>query len=289
MILITGSGGLLGSAVYRRFSARAETVGMGLHDVGQERFLHCDLTDHPRTAELFRRAGPAVVIHAAARKDVAGCERDPEGCRAINAEATRHLAGLAAEAGAFLVYISTDHVFGGERGGYRETDAPDHRTRYGSTKAEGETAVAGVGGAICRTSGVYAWNGPSPTFLDFVVGALRAGRSLDLYVDVHNSPTYLGNLCEMIERVVELRRPGIYHTAGPDRMSRYGFGLRVAESLGFDASLLRPVDAPSEEAWRPRDVSLDVERTRRVLGVPFLGVAEGLERLKAEGDVPTEC
>ncbi len=282
MILVTGASGLLGSALYEHLSARHSVVGADLHGNSTEDFRHCDLTDRQATAAMFGAVRPQVVVHAAAVKDIQLCERDHAFCRAVNVEATRFLAELAGESGAFLLYLSTDYVFGGERGMYAERDVPDPRLYYGVAKARGEDIVREVGGVICRSSGLYAWSSKRPTFVEFVVEELRRGRSVALFEDSYNSPTYVRNLCQMIERVIKLRVPGTYHTAGGERINRLEFGRRIAAAFGLDAGLLEPARRSGEHALRPRDVSLDVTWTRSVLGVPFLSVDEGLAQLKRD-------
>ena len=289
VILLTGAGGLVGSALYTHLSARHRVVGAELHEDSPEDLRQCDLTDRSATAALFRAVQPRVVVHAAAVKDIQLCERDHAFCWAVNVEATRTLAELAKETGGLLLYLSTDYVFGGERGMYREKDAPDPCLYYGVTKARSEEIVREAGGVICRSSGVYGWNSKRPTFVEFVVEELRRGRSVALFEDSYNSPTYLWNLCQMIERLIELCVPGTYHTAGAERINRLEFGRRIAAAFGLDSGLLRPVMRSGEHTLRPRDVSLEVTWTRPVLELPFLSVDEGLAQLKRDYRVSAEA
>lgn len=286
--LITGSGGLLGSALYEHLSARGRVAGAGLGRHSQPDFHYCDLTDRAATVEMFRAVRPDAVVHAAAIKDIRLCESDRASCWAVNVEATALLVELARKARAFFLYMSTDYVFGGRRGMYSEADEPDPGLYYGVTKARGEEIVREAEGAVCRTSGLYAWNSERPTFVEFVVDELRGERRVELFSDSYNSPTYVRNLCQMIERVLELRSGGTYHTAGAERINRLELGKRIAAAFGLDPGLLEPALRSPEHALRPRDVSLDVSRTRSILGTPFLGVDEGLAQLKRDYHVPAE-
>lgn len=283
MILLTGSSGLLGSRAYPRLADRWEVTGTALEETDQARFVRCDLTDREAAERLFHRVAPDAVLHAAAQKDIRACEEEPEACWELNVEVTRHLARLADARGAFLVFLSSDYVFDGREGRYAEDDTPSPALRYGETKAAAEEAVRRADGAVCRSSGLYAWGSREPTFVEFVVQRLRDRAETELWEDSRNSPTYVPNLCEMLEAVLARQEPGVYHTAGPDRITRYEFGREIARAFGLDASLLEPVPRPRDRApARPADVSLDVSRTRRRLDVPFLGVREGLRRLIEE-------
>src|SRR5262249_58599643 len=100
-----------------------------------------DLADPDQTAAAFREARPKVVIHAGAVTTVAGCYRDPDHAWRINTRATEQLADLCTQTGARLLFTSTDLVFNGERGGYREEDVAAPLSVYGRTKLAAEKAV----------------------------------------------------------------------------------------------------------------------------------------------------
>lgn len=127
-ILLTGVGGRLGT----------ELRGL-LPDVIAPSHAECDVTDPEAVRSAVERYRPAVVVHAAAYTDVAGAESRRDLCWRTNVEGTRHVAMAAANAGAALVHMSTDYVFEGTRGGYRENDTPGPpRNYYSLTKLVAE-------------------------------------------------------------------------------------------------------------------------------------------------------
>ncbi|KAJ1531273.1 hypothetical protein HK405_001329 [Cladochytrium tenue] len=103
--------------------------------------MKVDLTDDAATAAAFAAARPAGVVHCAAERRPDVAQSDPELVKRINVEAARRLARLAAAAGAWLVYVSTDYVFDGARPPYEISDAPRPINFYGVTKLAGEHAV----------------------------------------------------------------------------------------------------------------------------------------------------
>src|SRR5262249_19700295 len=112
---------------------RGELFGSVLHPV--------DLGDPDAARAAFRAARPELVLHPAALARIADCQRDPDLAYRINTRGSALLAELASEAGARLLLVSTDLVFDGERGGYREEDAPSPLSVYGRSKADAEAAV----------------------------------------------------------------------------------------------------------------------------------------------------
>jgi len=272
-VLITGGTGLLGWWLAKEFHDRGFEVHVTYHskqptsleDVVWHRM---DLEDPQGVTKVVSEVKPEIVVHSAAYTDVDGCELDRAKAYRTNYLGTRALAFASRSRGVeFFIYISTDYVFDGERGMYREVDVPNPVNFYGLSKLLGEVAVEGIlGGRSCvvRVSGLYGY---SPTGKrNFGINALEKllrGEEVKAFRDQWLSPTYVRFLAEAFVRIVERRIPGILHVAG-ERVSRYEFALRLAEVLGVNKSLVKPVsmDEVKLVARRPRDSSLDTSKAR---------------------------
>ncbi len=180
----------------------------------------------------------------------------------------------------FFVYISTDYVFDGEKGLYREDDVPNPVNYYGLSKLLGEIAVESIipdKSCIVRVSGLYGY---SPTGKkNFGINALEKllrGEEVKTFYDQHLSPTYVRFLAQEIVKMIEKRITGILHVAG-ERASRYEFAIALAEILGVDRSLIRPVSMHEIKlvAKRPRDSSLDTSKAKS-LGISLPPLRECL-------------
>jgi dTDP-4-dehydrorhamnose reductase len=229
--------------------------------------LPVDVSDREQVAAAFQAARPHVVVHAAALARVADCHRDPARAHRINVRGTAILAELCLAAGTRLVLTSTDMVFSGERGHYREDDPPAPLSEYGRTKAAAEkVALAVPTNAIIRLSLMY---GPSvnggPSFFVDQVAALRAGRPITLFEDEWRTPLDLRTAARAVLAVARSEYRGLLHVGGPERLSRVDMGRRLAAYLQVDPSSIvvtSRLDAPAAEP-RPRDLSLDSSRWRQ--------------------------
>jgi dTDP-4-dehydrorhamnose reductase len=287
-ILVTGASGQLGGYFLRRLqgsdltvaawsgSRRGELFGSVLHPV--------DLGDADAVRAAFRAARPDLLFHAAAQARIADCYHDPDLAYRINTSGSALLAELASAAGARLLLVSTDLVFDGEHGGYREEDAPSPLSVYGRSKADAEGAVlAAPHTVVARVSLLY---GPSvvgrPSFFDEQVAALRAGRPVTLFADEWRTPLALSTAAEALLALARSDFTGLLHLGGPERLSRLEMGQRLADFLGVSSSAIVAVkraDIPSPEP-RPRDTSLDSSRWRSLFpGLSWPGWREGLEEL----------
>ena len=241
-----------------------------------------ELTDGMALERVFRLSRPEVVLHLAAMADVGACERDPERATAVNVDATSAIARLCREHDARLVFVSTEYVFDGSRGFYREEESPGPVTHYGRTKAWAEQRVAELAPrwSVVRTSIVYGWPVPGRrNFVPMLAERLREGRGYAGHTDVLRTPVYVEHLVDGLVRLAERDSPGVHHIAGRDWVSMYDFALAVAEAFGLDPGLV--VEAEGTQEWERH--GLDCAATMDRLGLPHTGLAEGLAAMRARG------
>lgn len=148
-ILILGVTGMLGSAVFRAFSADAEhetwgTVrsGAALRNFPQQSQEHLlcgvDVLDQDALVAVLAKVRPDVVINCVGLIKQLADAKDPLTALPINAMLPHRLARLCDLSGARLIHISTDCVFSGRKGSYLESDLSDAEDLYGKSKYIGE-------------------------------------------------------------------------------------------------------------------------------------------------------
>ena len=285
-ILITGGSGLLGGKVAELAQARGYEVFSGYaHNApGSGKAVKFDLLDGQGISETITRIKPEVIIHSAALTDVDRCERERELAYKMNFEGTRIISEVSKQIGSFLIYISTDYVFNGSRGMYREDDSPNPLSYYGLTKLLGEQFCDH--GCIARSCVVY---GSRPAigkvnFALWIINSLKANQPIHVVTDQFITPTLNSNLAAMVLEVGERQLNGTYHLAGASRISRYDFARTVARMLDLDLSLLSPcrMEDMKWAAKRPRDSSLDTSKAAKHLEEKPLSSEEAMQRLKDE-------
>lgn len=285
-VLITGCAGMLGSALARRMRDSWRVAGL-YHDVepatDMDETHRADITDEFLVRKTVARSRPDVIVHCAGLVNVDGAEDDFTNTREVNALGTRNLVRHAPDETKF-VYISTDAVFDGERGGYTETDLPGPLNAYAKTKLEGEWFVTqeAPDHIVARTNffGRHA-NGKS-SFAEWIVSSLEKGSNIRMVTDWFFSPMFVEDLADALVTLMEGEVRGLYHVAGGERCSKHEFGVELARVFGFDSGLIQPVhfDQMVFKARRPRDMSLDCGKAAQALGAPLPSYREGLRRLK---------
>lgn len=289
-LLITGGSGLLGSKT-ASISVRKgyETYsGYNGHESTNGTPVKLDICNKREVDKAFDKVKPDAVIHAAALTNVDKCEEDNELARSVNIGGTKNITEAAEQIKAFLIYVSTDYVFSGEEGSYKETDEPNPVNNYGLTKLEGEEIVtsSNLEWCIARSSVIY---GSTPAtgkdnFVLWAINKMRNGEQLKIVNDQRVSPTLNTNLAEMIIEVVEKKLTGVYHLSGATALNRYDLTKKIAETFDFNESLITPVTSKTMKwtAKRPVDSSLDVSKALATLHNKPIVIDLALQSLKDE-------
>ena len=257
---ITGVGGLIGHALHQ---SPHRPAGWAVH--GWRR-PDLDLTDPTAVRAAFRQAPPDAILHCAAMSRSPACQADAAGAWRINVDATRHLADLAHDIP--FVFLSTDLVFDGRLGGYREVDPVNPLSVYAETKVAAEQAVRShPRHLVLRTS---LNHGTSPTgdraFNEETVAAWRAGRVTRLFTDEFRSPIHADITARATWELLATGATGLLHLAGSERLSRWEIGQHLAGRHPETTPLLEPASlAEHRGAPRPPDTSLDSSRAQELL------------------------
>lgn len=274
-LLILGRDGQVGTALTQLLAPLGEIVALGRDGA--------DLTRPGELRAIVDRTEPDVIINAGAYTAVDKAESEPELARLVNATAPAALASAAVAHGAWLIHYSTDYVFDGDKPSpYVEDDETAPRNVYGTTKRDGELAIAEAGAKhlIFRTSWVHAPGRSS--FAAKILGLAQSRDELRVINDQIGAPTSAQLIAEIACRAIEQierSRPleiGTYHLTAAGETSWHGYACYVVDAalrrgLPLRTSLERIVPVPSSEfpspARRPHNSRLSTHKLRRALGI----------------------
>lgn len=281
-LLVIGASGQVGGALMRLVPKEWEVTGT-YSGKPKASLIHLDVSDRDEVFEVFEKIRPDAAVLTAAFTNVDLCETDRERADAVNVKGPLNVCDACVRYGSKMVYISTDYVFDGENGPYREDDIPNPLGYYAWTKLEGERITALTQEhLIIRTTGVYSADPDSLNFVMQVIKRLGAGETMHVPNDQFGSPTLADSLAEGITPLLRLGKTGIYNIAGSDFIDRHSFALLVADVFGLNKGLIHSVDTPSlgQKAKRPLKAGLVVEKIEKEAGIKMLGVKEGLNLVK---------
>ena len=290
-ILITGANGFLGYYLVRHLLMLGyEVVATGkgecrLPFTTELNFSYerMDFTDPFAVHDVFHKTRPDVVVHAGAMSKPDECEQQQMQAYIVNVEGTVTTLLNAAEQECFFIFISTDFVFDGETGMYREDDDTRPVNYYGRTKMEAEDAVKEYefDWSIVRTVMVYGKPVMSrPNLLSVVREKLERAESYNVFDDQFRTPTYVEDLVEGIVKIIDYKATGIYHLCGKDMLTPYEMAVRTADFLQKERSLIKRVSADSfhQPAKRPARTGLNIDKAITELGFDPVSFEEGLRK-----------
>jgi dTDP-4-dehydrorhamnose reductase len=268
--LVTGSAGLVGQQVVKYLS-KSNQVFSCYNESKPEygNSVKMDLKNYEMISSVLTEIKPDVVIHLGAMTGVDLCEKEKTSASEINTKATEIIAKECSKLNSFLVYVSTDYVFDGNFGMYKEDDVANPLGFYGKSKLEGEKAVQNfsTNWCIARTSTPFGLHPTKKSFPMWVIENLQKQKQIDVLIDQFTSPTYIPNLSRMLIEISERRITGIIHAAGASKISRYQMASMVSDKLNLDGTLLKQISMNKMKwvAQRPKDSSLDVSRASSIL------------------------
>ncbi|MBW1902240.1 MAG: NAD(P)-dependent oxidoreductase [Deltaproteobacteria bacterium] len=285
-LLITGASGFLGWNIISAIKSEWAVLGTFLvHpvDIPGVTPIQVNLTNFRDLKEIFALARPDAVIHTAAISDINFCQEHRAETHKINVEAPLNIAGLCADLEIPCLFTSSDLIFDGLNPPYSEDDKPSPVSAYGEQKVLAELGMREryPKTAICRMSLMFGDPGPTATsFIQLLIEALKSGETLNLFIDEYRSPLSGKNAAEGLIIALE-KLPSVIHLGGLRSVSRYEFGLLLAEVFGFKRPKLNPCRQKDLNlpAPRPPDVSFDCSKAI-ALGFQPDSITEELEYLR---------
>jgi len=292
-VLITGANGLLGQELVHQMSSRPDYDVLATAREDEPKFsggscgyVPLDITNEQEVAAVFQDFTPDVVVNCAALTEVDRCESERERCWQINADAVNTLAKQCLTSGSRILQVSTDFIFDGLKGPYKEGDRPNPLSYYGRSKLAGENAARRAGmeqWAIARTVLVFGAgeNLSRSNFVLWVIDKLSKGESIRVVTDQYRTPTYAPDLAQGIERIVRYQKQGVYHISGRELFSIHKLAIEVARTFDLDQNLIVPTDGSefTQTAIRPPRTGFLILKAETELGYKPHSLQDALQDL----------
>lgn len=291
-ILVTGSNGMLGQRTVE-FYSRFNDIELLATSVENESiiknidYIQCDISNRNEIKKVIYDFCPDVIINTAAYTNVDKSETERELAWKINVKGVEYLAEASRVIDSHLIHISTDYIFDGKNGPYNENDVPNPLGYYGRTKLASENAlkISAIKYTILRTNVLYGTAKFSrPDFVKWVVDSLRNNIEIKIVDDQINNPTFIDDLVQAINTVIELRKEGIYNIGGIEFLSRYEFTLMIADYFGLDKSLINKIKTSdlNQPARRPLKSGLITIKAQTELDYKPHTIMQALELMRKE-------
>ena len=292
-IVITGSNGLLGQTLVNLLMKEPENYSVfglskGDNRMNRNDFLYydIDITNHAQLEECISYIQPSFIINTAAMTNVDICEIKPIECNNLNIEAVKYLTQICAKLNIHFIQISTDFIFDGSKGFYKETDLPNPLSIYGHSKLKAENIVknSGVNFSILRTILVYGKvvNLKRNNIVLWVKDMLENNKEISIVDDQFRMPTYVEDLAMVCKLSIDKNTKGIYHVSSNELLSVFEIANQIATVFGLNKKLIKPISSETlnQKAIRPPNTGFNLFKIRRDLEFQPTSFLEGLKRFK---------
>lgn len=229
---------------------------------------------------LLNEIKPKVLINTIALTDIEACEKNPTYAEYVNVKISENISKACSLLDVSLVHISTDQLFSGDDSFSDELLKVAPCNVYGRTKYLSERAVLKncPNSLIIRTN-FYGW-GPHyrPSFSDFIINNLRAKKEIILFTDVYYSPILVNSLIDLVHDLIHKKASGVFNIVSSERLSKYEFGLKVANEFSLDSSLIKSglIKNRVSLTRRPLDMSLSCNKISKFLNINLNSVNQDL-------------
>ena len=278
-ILITGSNGLLGQKLLHKICSDSElklvATSKGVNRVSQIDdycYFSLDITDEHAVKKIITLQQPNVVINTAAMTNVDWCEDQREACDEININAVKYLADACVAINAHLIHISTDFIFDGEHGPYKEDDKPNPLSYYGLSKLRSEQLLYAhdVDWTILRTIVVFgvAEKLSKSNIVIWAKNALERGENINVIDDQFRAPTLAEDLADACLLAAKKKALGIYNASGKDIMSIFQIVERIAKYYDYSLANMNRMNTSqlNQKAARPPKTGFILDKAINELG-----------------------
>lgn len=278
-ILVTGSNGLLGQKIIdyvmkHKIDFLATSLGENRNSICPDKYYRSlDISSDKEVNEIIESFQPTHIIHTAAITNVDQCELDPESCYLVNTKASEYLFNAAKNVKAHFQLLSTDFVFDGLNGNYKEEDLVNPLSEYARSKVKAENILREdtyVNWSIVRTIIVYGTgnNLSRSNIICWAKSALQKGEKLTIVDDQFRAPTWANDLAWACMEICKRNEKGVFHISGPETMSIFEIVLRIAKyyNLSIDNLHRSKSETLNQAAKRPPKTGFDISKAKNVLG-----------------------
>jgi len=286
-ILIVGSCGQIGNYLFIRGKQRNRFV-TGTYfttEISGKNRIFMDITDK-KFFEYLEKFNPQIIIFPAFNPNVDFCETNKKETELVNIKPMPKVIEFCRKRKTKLVYYSTDYIFDGENGPYKEEAKANPLCVYGHQKLKVESMIKAElnNFIIARVTWVYGWELLGKNFVSRLVKSLNEGKEVQIPNDQFSNPTYAGNIATLTFDLLDIDYSGIINVSDCEIMSRYDFARAVAKFHKCNLDLLNPIETKSlnQSAKRPLKGGFVLDKIETLLEVKMKSLSESLKLMVSE-------
>ncbi|WP_341222294.1 SDR family oxidoreductase [Polaribacter atrinae] len=292
-VVVTGSNGLLGQSLLDLLLQEKENYEVYGFSRGENRsgrndfsYVSIDITQEENLKKALIEIQPNFIINTAAMTQVDDCENQKAACDLLNVTVVKWLSEISEEINAHLIHISTDFIFDGIKGNYKETDTANPLSYYGLSKLKSEELLlkSNINYTILRTILVYGkvFDMSRSNIVLWVKEMLEKGKEITIVDDQFRAPTYVKDLAIACKISMDKKALGIFNISSNGLLSVFDIAKEIAVAFNLDTNLIKPISTftLNQTAPRPARTGFDLSKTNKELDFYPKSFKEDLQKFK---------
>ena len=287
-ILVTGASGLLGSSILHIKKNKFKMHGLiNKRNIMIDKIKFFKINNEKNLEEIIKKEKYDVLINCVGLSDVDLCEENKKLAKITHINYVKKISNICFENKIYLIHISTDHLFDGKKKYYSELSNPEPINYYAKTKIKSEQIIKSkLKKYLIIRGNFYGW-GTSyrKSFSDWIYETLSNNKKINLFTDIFFTPLYLRDFINIIFKLIQKKKNGIYNVSGSERISKYNFGIKLAKIFNLDKDLINKIKiAQHKITKRPKDMSLNSKKLLQTLNIKknYLSINNQLKRMKID-------
>jgi dTDP-4-dehydrorhamnose reductase len=277
--------GFLGSKIFTTLKKNNKIViGTNFQKESKE-FKKLDITNFELVNDFLNKEKPDLVINCAANTDIDYLEKNEKFANLVNGIGVENIAKTCKQISSKLIHISTDSVFDGTQGLYKEEEEVNPINVYGKSKLLGEKLLQeNLDNFIIIRTNLFGYHNQGKFLFNWILKNLKEQKEFTGFEDVIFNPLERSLLSDLILKLGNIEYSGIIHLGSDENITKYDFGCEVADILGFDKRLIKKgsIEHSNLIAKRPKNTSLSNLKAKKILKINFPSLKEQILKIKED-------
>ena len=279
-ILILGSSGMLGREFVNIFKEKHEVYGIDINDIRNlgDKYFSINLLNELELKKFLGKKNFDIIINSVAIVDLKKCETDKKLAEDLHVNLNKNFIEYCNKNNTIYIYISTDSVFDGEIGNYKEDSIAKPLNNYAYTKFLGEKQVEKIKNHIIVRTNILGCTENQNSLFKWAYENLKDNIEINGFEDVIFSPISVFRLSELINELVKINYQGLINVVNDTVLSKYEF-LNILKEMMSSTSKINKVKIQNTDIIRPKNTSLNNELLHSILKNINLDLKEDIERI----------
>ena len=279
-ILILGSSGMLGREFVNIFKSKYEVYGIDINNIENlgDRYFCINLLNQKEIEQFLEKKLFDIIINSVAIVDLKKCETDKKLAEDLHVNLNKSFIEYCNKNNTKYIYISTDSVFDGEIGNYKEDSIVRPLNNYAYTKFLGEKEVEKIKNHIIVRTNILGYTENQNSLFKWAYTNLKDNIEINGFEDVIFTPISVFRLSELIDELIKINYQGLINVVNDTVLSKYEF-LNILKEMISSTSKINKVKIENTDIIRPKNTSLNNELLHSIFKNLNLDLKEDMKKI----------